>query len=198
MERKIFKKIDSESKTVKWLRTSGTRCFMVFIDVTVLALAPVILTLLLFGEEAMDNNKSLICVLLIMLYAIINFGVAILDVFKAREFNDTTIVKENNSIFILRTNFVTYEVGLMKNQMSDEEAYNYSVKNSHKLPTDEEINKVLEERPEGFSVIEYKDCKLIRETKNYYKFVGLKDGVPSKFKIYKVYSNISSIVEGVK
>ena len=198
MERKIFKKIDSESKTVKWLRTSGTRCFMVFIDVTVLALAPVILTLLLFGEEAMDNIKSLICVLLIMLYAIINFGVAILDVFKAREFNDTTIVKENNSIFILRTNFVTYEVGLMKNQMSDEEAYNYSVKNSHKLPTDEEINKVLEERPEGFSVIEYKDCKLIRETKNYYKFVGLKDGVPSKFKIYKVYSNISSIVEGVK
>lgn len=60
--------------------------------------------------------------------------------------------------------------------------------------THEEIIKILDEKPNGYKIYDYKDCKLVGETRKYYKFSSTINGVASNFKIYKVYLNMESLV----
>lgn len=145
----------------------------------------------------------------VIAYIAITMAIAIFDLFKYTSLNNTMIVKENNNITIVK--------GLNRTS-GGEEAYLGSIlyNNSDSLAgslasmglyargvaelqrnltekdskTIEAINKIIDERSKNYKYTDYKNCKLINETKNYYKYIGEKKGVLTKFKIYKVYSNI--------
>ena len=54
------------------------------------------------------------------------------------------------------------------------------------------IDNILDERNKNeFEYIDYKNCKLVKETKSYFEYIGEKNGSSSRFKIYKIYFNIN-------
>lgn len=187
MERKIFF-LDSNNKKIKWLGTAWNRvAIMPIIDVIMLLFVfPGVLHLL--GEYKVadlhiDGTAFGLYILVISCYIVISTIIAFIDFVKYRNLTDNTIIAKENANIILVKSQNRGTLAFQK-EMSEED--NKAIN---------EINKIFDERPKGYKFTEYKNCKLVKETKDYYAFSGEKNGVASNFKIYKVYANIDFINE---
>lgn len=213
MERKVFF-IDNDNKRVKWLSTALSRILIIpMIDAIVLLFVVFTVMFLLdeFGDQKLyiGGPNFIAYVWAVIAYIVVNMIIAVFDFIKFSSFNNTIIVKENNDITIVK-GFHTLK-GTSKTAMG---SVLYNNSNSlllslasiglyasgaiaaqksltkNESQTIEEINRILDDRNGNYKYKDYKNCKLINETKKYYKYIGERNGVTSKFKIYKVYSNI--------
>lgn len=216
MERKVFF-IDNNNKKMQWLSTSFLRIAGVpLIDTVVLiGVIPTILFVLnmlniaklYLGGAGFINYIYFVCI-----YIFLRIIFAIFDFFKFRKLQGTMIVKENNDITFVKelmfsnnaSNIILGSISYANSQsllvkLASIGLYATGVKNVQKdltegdIKTIKEINRILDERDECYKYTDYKNCKLLKETKNYFKYIGEKNGVLTKFKIYKVYSNIDLI-----
>lgn len=214
MNKKVFL-IDVNNKKMKWLSTAWLRISIIpIIDVIVLLLviSTIMFCLNEFGvvKLYMGGTSFIAYIWVVLAYVTISIVIAIFDFIKFNSLNNTMIVKENNNITIVKglnklrgTSRTT--MGSIFYNTSDSllgslasiglyasgaiEMQKSLTENDSK--TIAEINKILYERNDNYKYIDYKNCKLVNETKKYYEYVGEKNGVSSKFKIYKVYSNIN-------
>ena len=204
MERKFLKDLDVNSRTLKKLNKNIFKACLLLFFYPFLMFLFICVFLALFGENFIGNNIGIIVIVILLfsLYIIIYLVKSIMFYFDLRDDVTNVFVNDNDKIYKINTNYVTFELGirlsLRKETMTDEEAYEYYRMNSGKAPTEEEINIILNERPEGFSIVEYDNCKLINEKKHYYEFSSVKDGVYTIFRIYKIYSNLGAFIDSYK
>lgn len=203
MKRNVFV-LDENSKLIKkMIRNVNRLSFkMIALDFIFLIVVPLIVMFGVFGNyevyDEIEVNTLLIYFFAIIMYFIFNFINSILSRVKFQEIRDAVIAKEDDTIFIITSKWISYEIGLKNETMMDEEIYRYRRQERNKLlkPTIEEVNVVLDKRPEGFYISEYKDCKLLKEKRDYYEFEGNKNDKLSRIKIYKAYLNIDFIIGG--
>lgn len=214
MNKKIFL-IDNNNKKMKWLSTAWYRIVIFpIIDAVVLLLvvSTIIFSLNEFGgvKLYMGGPSYITYIWVVLTYIAINVIIAIFDFIKFNSLNNTMVVKENNNITIvkglnkIRGASSTTMVPIFYNNsdsllgsLASLGLYSSGAIEMQKSLTENdsktiaEINKILDERNANYKYTDYKNCKLVNETKNYYEYIGEKDGVSSKFKIHKVYSNIN-------
>lgn len=214
MNRRIFL-IDNNSKKMKWLSTAWYRIAIIPI-IDIIVLLGVFSAILFFLNEYKIANLYLggtsfvTYIWVVLVYIAVSVIIAIFDFIKFNSLNNTMVVKEDNNITIVKglnkikgaasatmgsifynnsdtllsslASLGLYSIGAIEMQKSLTEYDNKTIS---------EINKILNERNDNYKYTDYKNCKLVNETKNYYEYVGEKNGVSSKFKIHKVYSNIN-------
>ena len=203
MNRKVYI-FDENSNLIKKLSRNVKRLSLriIILDFIFFIVVPLIIMFGIFGEyeviDEINDNMLLLYLFAIILYFVFNFISATLSSVKLEEICESTFVKEDDTIFLIMCNWISYEIGLKNEPMSDEVIYRYSRKKYDKLlkPTIEEVNAVLDRRPKGFYITEYKNCKLVKKKRDFYEFVGVEGDNSSKFRVYKAYLNINSIVEG--
>lgn len=217
MNKKIFI-IDNDNKKVKWLSTSLYRMalFPIIDTVVLLLIIPTILFLL--NELKVVNlylggTFLITYIYIVIAYIVISMAIAIFDLFKYISLNNTMVVKENDNITIVKGLNKTRGATSATDVMAGSIFYNNSdsllgmlaslglyahgtVELQKKLTEKdinkiELINKILDERSNSYKYTDYKNCRLLTETDKYYEYTGEKNGVSTKFKIYKVYSNIN-------
>lgn len=213
MNKKFFL-IDSNNKKIKWLSTSLYRIASIPIIDTIVLLLVVPIILFLLNELKVANLYEGGFLTSTYLYAVIAYvaismSIAIFDLFKYISLTNTMIVKENDNITIVKginrpSGGEGVYLGSILYNNSDSLAgrlaslglYARGVAELQKKLAEEDsktievINKIVDERSNNYKYTDYKNCKLLDETKKYYKYIGEKNGVSTKFKIYKVYSNI--------
>lgn len=216
MNKKVFH-VDNNNKEIKWLSTCFQRLVMwPFIDILVLLLlfTGIIHFLDVLGERKLYSNGVIgIYIWSVVFYIFLGQAIAFYDFFKYRKISRTIVVKENNNIALIRTNFVLKgaastiaggalyrNLNSMPGKLASLGLFIFGAKKAQKsindIPaiTDEEVIKILDEKPSGYKIYDYKECKLVGETRKYYKFSGNINGVASNFKIHKVYSNMDLLV----
>lgn len=214
MNKKILL-IDNNNKKMKWLSTAWYRIALIpIVDVIVLLLVvSVILFYLNYYEVAnlyLGGTIFITYIWVVLAYITVSIIIAIFDFIKFNSLNNTMIVKENNNITIVKglnnirgarnttTGSIFYNnsdsllgrlasIGLYTSGAV--EMQKELTENDNK--TIEEINKILDRKSNNYKYTDYKNCRLVKETRNYYEYIGEKDGISSKFKIHKVYSNIN-------
>lgn len=214
MNKKIFL-IDNNNKKMKWLSTAWYRIAIIpIIDVVVLLL--VVSTILFVLNYSgvlslyLGGTSFITYIWVVLAYIAISVIIAIFDFIKFNSLNNTMLVKEGNNITIvkglnkIRGASITTMGSIFYNKsdsllgsLASLGLYASGAIEFQKSLTENdsktiaEINKILDERNDNYKYTDYKNCKLVNETKKYYEYVGEKDGVSSKFKIHKVYSNIN-------
>ncbi len=214
MNKKIFL-IDTNNKRMKWLSTAWFRISIIpIIDVIVLLLVVSIIMFCLneFGvvKLYLGGTSYITYIWVVLSYIAISVIIAIFDFIKFNSLNNTMIVKDNNNITIVKglnkirgasrttlgSIFYNNSDSLLGNLASIGLYASGAIEMQKSLTEDDsktitEIKKLLDERNDNYKYTDYKNCKLVNDTKKYYEYVGEKNGVSSKFKIYKVYSNIN-------
>ena len=214
MNKKVFI-IDNNNKKMKWLSTAWCRISIVpIIDAIVLLL--LILTILFIVNEFTDahlyfgGTYLIAYIYTVIAYIVISVIIAIIDFIKFNSLNNTMIVKENNNITVVKglnlikgasstimgSIFYNNSDSLLSSLASLGLYANGAIAMHQGLTEKDnktlaEIDKILTERSNSYKYTDYKNCKLVNDTKNYYEYIGEKNGVSSKFRIYKVYSNIN-------
>lgn len=218
MNRKVFL-IDSNNKKMKWRSTAWTRIALIPLIDTYVLLLGISIILFLLNEYKIANlyieGKDFVTyILMVVAYIAISIIIGIFDLIRFLSLNNTIVVKENNNITIIKalkdtTGTSKIAIGSMFYNTSDSllqslaslglyasgavEMQKNLSKRDKKIIV--EINRILDERSNDYKYTDYKNCKLISETKNYYKYIGEKNGIPSTFKIHKIYSNINLLTK---
>lgn len=213
MNKKIFL-IDNNNEKIKWLSTSLYRAGVIPIIDSVVLLLVVPTILFLLNELKVANLYEggffpFTYVYVVIAYVAISMAIAIFDLFKYISLTNRMIVKENDNITIVKGfnrpsggegvylgSILYNNSDSLVGSLASIGLYARGVAELQKKLTEEDsktievINKIIDERSNNYKYTDYKNCKLLYETKKYYKYIGEKKGVSTKFKIYKVYSNI--------
>lgn len=207
--------IDENNQKIKWLSTSLYRVIIFPIIDTIVLLLVVETILFLLNEFKIaklvllgDSFNTYLS--LVLAYIIISMGIAIFDLLKYISLKNKIIVKENDNITIIkgfnkpRGGENIYLGSILYNNSDSllgrlaslglyasgtiEMQKDLNEKDSKTLA---QINNILDERSNNYKYIDYKNCKLLNETKKHFEYVGEKNGVSTKFKIKKVYLSIN-------
>lgn len=212
MERKVFL-IDNNSKKMKWLNTSLIRAFVMPIIDTFVLLGVFLAIIEAILELNISYDTTINYIKLVIIYVTLEVIIGIFYVIQNFRLSNTIIVKEKDNITIIKVcnnndglSSTVLGSNLITNQGSLTETLVGSVlmvgglnKTQKSMKEDidpkviEKIDDILQNRPNGYIYKDYENCKLLKETNNYYKFTGLRNGSASNFKIYKVYKNIDLI-----
>ncbi len=174
MKREIYY-INTQHKLLKKWETSQWRLFFGFtLDIILLvAIFGILFILNVSGVTNLYLGGTGVTIVLELgiLYIVFSVVKGLVEFHRFKNLAYTAIVKEQNNITIIK-NLTWIDTQTLKQY----------------------IDKILDERNKNeFEYTDYKNCKLVKETKTYFEYIGEKNGFSSKFKIYKIYFNINNL-----
>ena len=163
--------VNEKSRLLKNIKAGRYRVFIgPLVD---FALMLIILAILGMNKPKLylEISTSLTIILLGFAYMIYSFIRGLKEMHIYKVIHNLAIVKNANNFILVRPH--------------EDNSVEYMKDNIEKIITEKNIL--------GYDIFEFKNCKLLKETKNYFDFEGYDKNGLTKFKIYKIYVDNESL-----